>query len=791
MSLEIFSKPQEFCCQGCRAVCVAILDSGLDDYYKYRSAKADKADELFVPEALLKYEIYDNADIQKDFAIKYPEYVEANLILENIRCPACLWLIEKHIRELTGVIAAKIDVASDRMLIRWQNDKIKLSYILQAIQTIGYKAQPYNNEHKSTINKLSKRRSIEKIIFAGIIGMMVMNFSIATYLVEEPDGILPLWMQIGRLGSLLSTFAILIYSGQDFFIGAYYDIKSKRLGMDVPIVLGLSIAFIGSINSMIHNNGEVYFDSITMFVFLVLLARHWEIKGRIRSSAYIDQLAVANPSSANVWQEHSQSFVKKNLIDLKDQDIVRVLAGETVPVDGIVKEGLSSFDESLITGESTPVQHMISDKIFAGSVNIDQAVNVIVNNVKTGNTIQKISDLVDEALINKPEIALLADKASKWFVLGVLLIAVFTAVFWFFVDSASWLANTVSVLIVTCPCALALATPVALSVSAGRLIQSGILPIKMRAIDLLASVKSVVFDKTGTLTTGKLRLLSFYALDGFKKEACLLIVRSLVERSEHPVAVAIKREVGEVSYDIERFKNIPGEGISACLKGKNYKFGNLNFALSGQIPSTELADIMKQYPHSTISILSCEEQILAIFVFSDKLRHHTKELLLELKKLGFQKSAILSGDRQEAVEQIASVLHIKNYQGLMSPEDKLNWIKQAQKIEPCLMLGDGINDAPVLAESAVSISHSDATDLANFSSDFILLGGNLIDVISAIKIARKTKSIIRQNTVWAILYNSLTVPFAAAGMIPPWAAALGMSASSLVVVYNALRLRRP
>jgi Cu2+-exporting ATPase len=792
--MDVLGEARRFCCPGCQAVCKAIVDAGLADYYRYRTDRAVSARHRIIPEFLQQVELYDRPEIQHGFVTAEQDWREAALLLENIRCPACLWLNERQLRSLDGVIDVHIDDVTQRARVRWDPGRIRLSDILRAIAGIGYIAHPYDASRSEQLNALRRRRSTERLIFAGATGMIVMHFSLATWFMGGPgaDGQLALWEVVGRWTSLLVAGLILAYPGQEFFAGAWNDLKNRRLGMDIPVVLGLSGAFLGSLFATLTGRGDVYFESIAMFVFFLLLARRYELRGKLRAADRLERLARLTPRTAHRLDAAGQG-VEVPVGELVPGDCVRLLPGETLAVDGVVLRGSSSFDESLLTGEASPVLRQHGDAVVAGSVNGEQPVVVRVTHGIQASAISEIRQLVERGLERRPRVALLAERAAGWFVAVLLVIATATAVYWWQLEPAFWLSSTIAVLIVTCPCALALATPVALAVSAGRFIELGVLPLRMRALDALAGSDLFVFDKTGTLTAGQPVLVSLVATGKLDENTCLRYAAALSCDSEHPLARSLRQRVPLPGIAVERVENIPGAGIRAGVDGDDWRLGNPAFAGDPAGAGRDIDAIVEQARQrgQTVSLLSNSRGVQAVLAFEDPLRPQAEAMLHGLRETGVHQLAILSGDTGASVAKLGDRLGIADCLGGMSPQDKLTWTRSRQQQgHEVAMFGDGINDAPALAAADVSISFSDATDLANSSSDFLVLGNDINVLVDARRLARSTRLNIRQNLAWAAGYNLLAVPFAAMGWIPPWGAAIGMSLSSLLVMMNALRLQR-
>jgi len=791
--LDILGEPRRFCCPGCQAVCKAITDAGLNDYYRYRTDPAVSGSRPLIPEFLDRVELYDRPEIQRDFVTGEDGWHEAALLLENITCPACLWLNERRLRSLPGVIEVHIDDILQRARVRWDPQLIRLSDILRAIADIGYIAHPYDAARGAQLQQQRRRRSTERLIFAGAAGMLVMNFSLATYFMGGIDagGRLPLWEVAGRWTSLLLCSAILAWPGQEFFAGAWQDLKNRRLGMDVPVVLGLAGAWLGSLHATLSAQGDVYYDSIAMFVFLLLLARRQELRGKLRAADRLDRLARVTPHTAR-RRDTDGVYREVSVDELVAGDRIRLLPGETLPVDGTVLRGISSFDESLLTGEATPVIHRPGDAVIAGAVNGEQPLSIQVTRALRFSTLNEIQRLVQRGLEQRPRYALLAEQAAGWFVAGLLLVATATALFWLQADSANWLPNTIAVLIVTCPCALALATPVSLAVSAGRFIDLGVLPLRMQALDALATSNLFVFDKTGTLTAGQPAVAAVIPVGRLNREQCLHYARALAADSEHPLARALRQAGPKPCLVTEQVENVPACGIRARIAGAEWRLGKPGFAAGG-VEEREIRALVadRRARGHLVSLLSNADGVQAVLSFEDALREDADRMLAGLARTGVRQFAILSGDEPAPVFRLGRQLGISDCHAGLSPQEKLAWTRSRQgEGYRVAMIGDGINDAPTLAAADVSISFANATDLANSNSDFLILGNDAAALADARRLARRTRRNILQNLFWAAAYNLLAVPFAAAGLIPPWAAAIGMSFSSLFVVMNALRLQR-
>lgn len=814
-TLAVDDQPQVFCCYGCKAVCDFIIDSGNADYYKHRESAARTFNDSELPELLDKLKLYDHEEIQREFIRtgKNNDWKEAWLILDEIRCAACLWLNERTLRKLEGVLDVQMDYTGQQARVRWDPAKIKLSEILSAIANIGYYAHPFDPAQRESLDKEKKQRSLQRIIFALILGMAVMQSSISSYFFGDQDaqGNYPLWFTISRWVNVASTFLILAYPGQLFFRNAWRDLKNRSLGMDVPVVIGLSVAWAGSLYSTIRGEGEVYFESIAMFVIFLLIARHIELRSRITATALLDRSAKIIPQTARLID--GANIKQVPVIELKQGDRMQISPGEAVAVDGILCSDKSSFDESVLTGESLPVTYSRGQKVLGGSINVDQVIEVEVLSGKADSTLNEIHQLTQKSVSYRPPYVDLAEKVAGKFVVVILLIAIFTYGLWYWLGSGDALSHMISVLIVTCPCALALAAPVSLSLGAAGLARLHVLPIRMSSIEKISHVDTIVFDKTGTLTAGKPLLEGIQLTGNLTESDCLNVAASLEQGSQHPFARAILQAIEKTDIDarlkVRALKQFPGQGVEAFVDGGHgemlWRLGNESFARGKGSAISEGIDreiVAKSKKGNSVLYLSDKNGVQAVFYIVDPLRKGIEQFLVQLDQLGVKNKVILSGDHQSSVQAVARRLNITEAYGGMLPDDKLKWLqhyqqrlrrsgKEAQFVKQgVMMIGDGINDAPTLAAADVSLTFSDATDLAKNNCDFMLLGKGFEQLGLAFSLMDRTRKNILQNLGWAVLYNGLAVPAAVAGVVTPWMAAIGMSLSSLLVVLNSLRLKK-
>jgi len=777
---------QPMCCFGCKAVAEAIVAAGHEHFYRVRSEASPTGSEM-VPEFLRETRVYDNESVQADFVQQLSDDSrEASLILEGITCAACVWLNEQHIASLDGVLEVQVNYSSRRAWVRWDEARIKLSEILQAIHAIGYQAHPYNPEQQQALQQKERRSQIRRLAIAGLFGMQVMMVSISLY-AGAWSGMERNFENLFRWLSLGLTLPVLLFSASIFFRSAWYDLLNHRVSMDVPVSLGIGIAFLSSVVATVRGMGEIYFDSVVMFTFLLLVSRYFEWTVRQRSNESVERLAHALPLMANRLDEGSEEVIAASL--LKVDDVVLIRPGETIPADGEVLVGESSVDESLLSGESRPVHKRIGDHLVGGSINIENPLQVRVLSVGSDTVLSSIYAMIERAQADKPPIAQLADRIASRFILAILTVAALVASYWWFQSSEDWLEITLAVIIVTCPCALSLATPAAISAALSRLQGLGLLVKRGQAIDALDKVTHLVFDKTGTLTLGKPTLSQVLYDDSVDRDFCLQVAASMESYSEHPLAQAIIRAGDSVYLPVKNLVNQSGGGLKAIIQGRQYAIGSINFietfsAMRINPDWLEKAD----KDAATVVALAQSDKILALFILHDEIRADAINLIQAIKASG-RKLILMTGDSEASARQVASSTGIEEYYANLKPEQKMARVKALQDDGAIvLMVGDGINDAPVLSNADVSIAMGDASALAKTSADIVMLGNRLASIIDGLSLSTKSQLIIRQNLAWALGYNICAIPAAAAGYITPWMAAIGMSLSSLIVVINALRL---
>jgi Cu2+-exporting ATPase len=781
--VEIDGQPRAMCCHGCQAVAQAIVDGGLTSFYRHRETPSRRPEDL-VPEELQRLELYDQPALQSSFVqVDGASTKTASLILEGISCAACVWLNERHVNALPGVLDFSVNYSTHRARVHWDDSQIHLSDILKAITEIGYVAHPFDPGRQEAVNKKEKSAALRRLAVAGLGAMQVMMLAIALYAGDYSgmDADLRVFM---RWVSLLLTLPVVFYSAGGFFTTAWRDLRRRQLSMEVPVSLAIGGAFAASVWSTLTDGGEVYFDSVCMFAFFLLSSRYLEMGARHRAGEAAEELVKLLPATATRLTGQGEQVVAVSELAPGDQVLVR--PGETIPADGTVSEGRSSVDESLLTGESLPRSRTTGDELVGGSLNVESPLVLLVDKVGEDTLVSAIVRLLDRAQAEKPRIARLADRVAGWFVAVLLLVAVAVATWWALHEPARAFAVTLSVLVVTCPCALSLATPTAITAASGALTRLGLLTTRGHALETLAQISHVLFDKTGTLTRGVLQLADMLPLsDRAGRSRCLALAAALERGSEHPVGKALAARV-EDPPRVSELTALPGSGMQGVIDGRAYRVGNRPFVaeISGASPAASVdSDATQVY-------LGDADGLLARFEFRDKLRADAPQAMARLRGLGLTVE-ILSGDAHGAVQRVAGELGITRAYAGLRPEEKLARVRQLQAAgHKVAMVGDGVNDAPVLAGADVSIAMGQGAQLAHASADMVVLSERLAVLSAGVEKARRTRAVIKQNLTWAILYNLAAIPLAAAGLVAPWMAAIGMSASSLVVVFNALRLRR-
>jgi len=765
---------QPMCCVGCQAVAETIVENDLTDYYRFRTEPANKSEEL-VPEDLKKHKLLDEEVLLNEFAFTDGDVKETILTVEGISCAACAWLIEMQISKLEGVVSINVNATSQRATVKWLHEKIKLSEILTQIDTIGYHALPFKANDVEKANKQQTKVFIKRLGVSGILMMQVMMIAIGLYFGAFSDMAEHNLVYL-RWTSMVLAAPVIIYGAFPFYVGAINALRAKRLSMDVPVSIAIILAFSASVWATVAQTGEVYFESITMFTFLLLIGKFLEFRARNRAAEVSANLLKLMPLTATKVDGDKESFVVAKTLIQGDQVIVK--PGETIPADGVISSGRSQINEAMLSGEQLPITKTNGDTVFAGTINGDSNIVIKVKHNNQNSFLNQLIRLSEQSQAHKPKMAKLSDKIAQFFVALILLTAIGTAIYWHqhMPSEAFWI--TLSVLVATCPCALSLATPTALTCGTTRLNKDGVMVRSGHVIETIPQVDLFAFDKTGTLTTGDFTISNIELLStDMTEQQVLAIAASLESQSEHPLAKAFEqyRDNGDQVSEIEV---VTGTGVQGQVNGAFYQLGKSSWfgEQSKDLCSTEAQ-----------CLLAKDGKLIAAFTLSDNIRENAKQVF-DVMHADNIELAMISGDNKAGCEKVAKALSIDKYFYAQQPQDKLETLKGLQDNKNVAMVGDGVNDSPVFGAAHVSIAMGSGTDIAKSGADVILLNNKLSTLNLLRRVAAKTNRIIKQNYMWAFGYNAIVLPLAVCGFITPYMAVIGMSLSSILVVTNSLRL---
>lgn len=721
-----------------------------------------------------------------------PACWESSVVFEGMHCAACALTIEDALRRVPGVLTADVSAASHRGRVVWSDQAVKPSGWMQAAARAGYPAVPASDAFANDRRRVETRKALWRLGVAGMCMMQVMMYAWPAYTAKAGD-LAPDMAHLLRWASWVLSLPVLLFSCLPFFRSALRDLRHRRISMDMPVALGMGITFAVSSLGTFEPGGifgaEVYFDSFTMFVFFLLTGRWLELRLRDRTAGALEALMNRLPDTVE-RRNAEGAFERVAVRRLGVGDVVRVLPGEAFPADGTVLEGSTLADESLLTGESRPLLRQKNSLVIAGSHNLSAPVVVRVELVGSQTRFAQIVALMESASASKPQLAQLADRIAKPFLVFVLLAAGAASAYWWPRDPGHALMVAVAVLIVTCPCALSLATPAAMLASAGALARSGVLVRRLQALETLAGVDTVVFDKTGTLTRDAFALGEVRVRAGVSKEDALAMACALAQHSLHPVSRALaaagQGNVAPESWRAQEVEETAGQGVSGHL----WMAGKPMLGMRARLGSARFCGVAAPATAALHACLSDERGWLATFELQEDLRPDAQATVAALTAQGL-KVHLLSGDVAESANRVAQQAGILHSQGGCTPQDKLAFLRDLQaRGHQVAMVGDGLNDGPVLAGAHVSFAFGQAVPLAQAQADLVVLGDRLATVAQTLMQARRTFGIVRQNLWWAALYNAVCIPLAIVGWLPAWLAGLGMALSSLLVVVNALRLSR-
>ena len=724
---------------------------------------------------------------------------ESNVVIEGMHCAACSLTVEDALKKVPGVLSAQVGAASRRAKIVWSSADVLPSAWMHAVQASGYRAVPANDAFASERRKRETRQALWRWLVAGLCMMQVMMYAYPAY-VARPGDLSGEMEQLLRWASWVLTLPVMLFSCGPFFRNALRDLSHARISMDLPVTLGILITFVVSSVGTFEPQGifgrEVYFDSLTMFVFFLLTGRWLELRLRDRTAGALETLMNRLPDSVERQLADGQ-FVRVAARRVLVGDVLRVQPGETFTADGVLTVGTTRVDEALLTGESRPLARRVGDSVWSGSHNLTGTVQLRVERIGASTRFAQIVSLMESASATKPEGALLADRIAKPFLIAVLLAAAGACAWWWGRDPGHALMVAVAVLVVTCPCALSLATPAAMLAAAGNLARGGVLVRRLQGLESLARIDTLVFDKTGTLTRDAMVLDSIETRDGLARSQALAMAVALARHSLHPVSRALvtaqslhpaevqQTHAGHATWSCDAVTESAGEGVAGTVqiadqcsvKPVALRLGSASYCA---VPARCVPGLQVH--------LSDDQGWLATFILQEDLRPQAKDAVRALQQLGVDVH-MLSGDGATSVARVAAQAGIDQARGACTPQDKLDFLRQLQAHgHHVAMVGDGLNDGPVLAGANASFAFGQAAPLAQSKADFVILGEHLMSVVQSLSLARRTMAIVRQNLWWALFYNAACVPLAVVGWLPAWLAGLGMAASSLLVVLNALRL---
>ena len=717
---------------------------------------------------------------------------ESNVLIEGMHCAACALTIEDALKSVPGVRTVAVSAGSHRAKVVWESQAVAPSGWMQAVHEAGYRALPANDAFARERRLAESRKALWRMMVAGLCMMQVMMYAYPAY-VAQPGDLTPEMEQLLRWASWVLTLPVILFSCGPFFSNAWRDVLHRRISMDLPVALGMLITFLVSSAGTFDPAGifghEVFFDSLTMFVFFLLAGRWLELRLRDRTAGALESLMNRLPDSVLRLKSDGQ-YERVPVRRLQAGDVIRVLPGEAFPADGVLLQGYTSVDEALLTGESRPLTRRVGDEVISGSHNLSAMVQMRVDRVGAQTRFAEIVHLMESASTSKPALARLADTIAKPFLIGVLMAAGLACAYWWQTDPERALMVAVSVLIVTCPCALSLATPAAMLSAAGALARRGVLVRRLDAFESLAAVDTVMFDKTGTLTRDAMVVNQIHVRQGMTQPQALALAAALAQHSLHPLSRALVAAANATDaadqWQVDQVTELAGQGIRARLTSLRrtepafvLRLGSANFCNVAPTNSSALQ------VH-----LSDDTGWLASFEFQEDIRQDAQQTVAALQRAGIN-VYLLSGDASDAAQRVAEKVGITNVKGHCSPQDKLDFLRESQdQGHKVAVVGDGLNDGPVLAGAHASFAFGQAVPLAQARADFLVSGGRLTNVVDALLLSRRTLTIVRQNLSWAAVYNAVCVPLAVVGMLPAWLAGLGMASSSLLVVLNALRLSK-
>ncbi len=776
---EIDGVDRYFCCKGCEGVYHLLHSEGLDSFYeKIGDTKLDPAQE--------KSEDLDKFDLE-GFAKKYIKdrdgFNEISLIIEGIHCSACVWLNEKVLHNSDGILEAEINYTNHKAKIVWDPSVLKLSDIIMKIRSIGYNAYPYDASlQEERANK--KRTDYYLRLLVGVFATMnIMWLAIAQY-AGYFTGITDSDKNVLNIAEFVLATPALFYTGWVYFRGAYFGLKNRFINMDFLVATGATLAYIYSIYVMITGVGEVYFDSVAMIITFVFVGKYLEVLGKKQAVDTMDSLMGSLPTEVLVIDGNEKSLVLVEEVKVGDE--IEIKSGDKIVIDGKIISSQGSFDESSLSGESEPIYKKEGDEVISGAILLDSVIRYRATKEFGNSMLSTIVSLLENSMTKKPRIERLANEISGYFSVVILAIAIATFLGWYFWGAGfeKALIVSISVIVIACPCALGLATPVATLIGLSEGAKRGILYKEASFLETMAKADILFLDKTGTITEGKPAVVDVEIKKDFDRN----ILYSLVKTSSHPISKGIVNYLENqndslVEYHLDDIKSIEAKGLSATYKGRSLLGGNDRlFFEYGIFPEDDY--------HGSIFAFGIDSELMAIFVLKDQIKDDAKDSIKNIIDSGVE-VVMLTGDHEGVAKDVAKEVGIKKYYSRLYPKDKAQFIDEAhENNRVVIMAGDGINDALALSKSDIAISMGSGADISISVSDVVLLDNKISSLATSLKLSQKTFRNVKQNLALSLLYNLFAIPLAVAGFVIPLVAALSMSLSSLIVIANAIRIKR-
>ena len=767
-----------FCCSGCQGVYNLLNSEGLDSFYEKVGETT-----LTAPTHILEdSSSFDSESFHEKYVkIDDDGFTKVSLIIEGIHCSACVWLNEKALHKMDGVIEADINFTNNKATIVWANDVVKLSQIIEMIRSIGYNAFAYDASSQENHANKERKSYYLRMAVAIFASMNIMWIAVAQY-AGYFTGITQEMKTILNIAEWILSTPVLFYSGWIFFRGAYFGLKTKTVNMDLLVATGALLTYVYSLYILFAQEGEAYFDSVSMIITFVLIGKFLEVLSKKNIADSLDIISKNIANEVKVYKNNS--IVLSKIDDVKVGDIIVVASGERVLFDGEIIKGSGSFDESSLTGESKPVKKFIGDNVISGTASIDADIHFRAIKDFEHSTLSNLLTMLESAINKKPKIQQMANRLSEYFSSTILFLSFATFIVWWI-----WLQDFeqsfmvgISVIVIACPCALALATPVATLVGLLLGAKRGILFKEAAQLETMAKVDTLVLDKTGTLTVGHPEVVKEHLYEDFDSR----LLYYLVSQSNHPVSQGIKNHLNlDASIEMKAFdsyEQLSSLGIVAYIDDSKILGGNATL-----LEQNGIHFYIKS--KNTLFYLAIDGKVVAVYELDDKIKENAQEVIAQIKRKNID-VVILSGDNEETVSKVAKEVGIQNIYSTQAPEDKSNYISSLHdKGLKVVMVGDGINDILALARADISIVMGSGSDIAIDVGDVVLLDDSLEALLDAFKISDTTYSLIKQNLGISLVYNAITIPLAMAGYVIPLVAAISMSVSSLLVVLNSMRIK--